>query len=235
MEISIVIPAYNEERRIKQTLQKILKFFKKKNIEFEIIVVSDGSADNTVKIVRSFKNKLIRIIDYKRNYGKGYCVRKGMLEAKGDIILFSDADLSTPIKEIDKFITYFDQGYDVVIGSRVLKDSDIKIRQPFYREWLGRIFNFVVQMIAIKGIKDTQCGFKAFTHSAAKKIFNLQKLNGFSFDVEALYIGEKLGYRIKEVGVTWVNSDSSKVNPLKDSIKMFKDVIKIKKLHKKEF
>lgn len=231
-QLSIVIPVYNEEKRIPDTLKKIIEFFKNQKINYEILVVNDGSKDKTVEVCKPYENERIKVIDYKPNQGKGYAVRKGMLNAGGDIAVFSDADLSTPIEEIDKFLPYFKQGFDIVIGSRALKESNIKIHQPVYREWMGRVFNLFVQRFAIKGIKDTQCGFKAFTQNAAKKVFGLQQLNRFSFDVEALYIANKLGFRIKEVPVTWINDEASKVSAIKDSIKMFKDILKIKKLHK---
>ncbi|MBW3003733.1 glycosyltransferase family 2 protein [Candidatus Woesearchaeota archaeon] len=235
MYLSIVIPAYNEEKRIIKSLDKILKFLKNKAYKWEIIVVSDGSKDHTVDIVRKIKNKNVSVLSYKKNKGKGFAVRKGMMKAKGKIILFSDADLSTPIKEIDRFIPYLEKGYDIVIGSRNQKDSNIKIPQPIHRKLVGKMFQFIVASVALRGVKDSQCGFKAFTHRAAKKIFNLQKLNGFSFDVEALYLAKNLGFRIKEVGVTWINSEASKVNPLKDSVRMLKDTLKIKNLHKNFF
>lgn len=228
--LSIVIPAYNEEKRIEETLEKILNYLKTKNYQYEIIVVDDGSSDNTVKVLETIakENKNIFILKNEQNSGKGYSVRKGVLESKGDYILFSDADLSTPIEEVEKLLHWLNQGFDVTIGSRGLKESDIKIHQPFYRELMGKFFNFLVQTLLIKGIKDTQCGFKCFKKDATKEIFKRQKIDGFGFDVEILYIAKKLNYKIKEVPVTWLNSPNSKVSPIKHSLEMFKDILKIK-------
>lgn len=227
LSISVVIPAYNEEKRIGKTLRKILKYFENKKYDYEIIVVDDCSKDKTVHVAEFFKSKRIKIIKNLCNLGKGGAVRKGMLSAKKKYVLFSDADLSTPIEQIEKFLPFIKK-YDVIIGSRALNDSEIRIKQPFYRVIMGRIFNLIVQILLLKGIKDTQCGFKLFTRKSAKKIFPKQTFKGFSFDVEILYIARKTGYKIKEVPVVWINSPESKVSALKDSIKMFIDLIKIR-------
>lgn len=228
--LSVVIPTYNEERRIEESLNKIARYMEGHNFRYEIIIVDDGSYDKTVDIVKNFstKNKSINLILNEKNRGKGYSVKKGILEANGGYILFSDADLSTPIEEIEKLLKYLQQGYDVAIGSRGVPDSDVRVHQPVYREFSGKIFNLIVRSTTLLEIRDTQCGFKCFKKDAAKAIFKRQRLDGFSFDVEILYIAKKLGYKIKEVPVVWINSDSSRVSLIKDSIQMFIDLLRIR-------
>jgi dolichyl-phosphate beta-glucosyltransferase len=230
LELSIIIPAYNEEHVINQSLNAIYQYLNKQNIEFEILVVDDGSQDRTADIVREISKgrKTIKLICNERNRGKGYAVKKGVLAAKGESILFTDADLSTPIEEIPKLTYWLKEGYDIAIGSRKLPDSIIKIHQAWHRQKMSNFFNFVVNHLLIKGLKDTQCGFKCFKGPTAKFIFDKQKLNGFSFDVELLFIGHKYGYKIKEVPVSWSMGPSSKVHPLKSPIQMFIDLIKIR-------
>jgi dolichyl-phosphate beta-glucosyltransferase len=230
MEISIVIPAYNEEKRIGKTLKKVYEYFKEKKIEFEIIVVDDGSNDKTVEIVEkfSFDKKEIRILKHEKNMGKGAAVKTGILNAKGELILFTDADLSTPIEEFEKLKKEIENGYDIAIGSRGLKDSKIVIPQPFYRRIIGKIFPFLVRLIVINDFKDTQCGFKLFKKEAGKKIFSQLKTNGFAFDVEVLARGKKENFKIIEVPVVWINSPYSSVKIFKDSFKMFISLLKIR-------
>jgi dolichyl-phosphate beta-glucosyltransferase len=230
MEISIVIPAYNEEKRIGKTLKKVYEYFKEKKIEFEIIVVDDGSNDKTVEIVEkfSFDKKEIRILKHEKNMGKGAAVKTGILNAKGELILFTDADLSTPIEEFEKLKKEIENGYDIAIGSRGLKDSKIVIPQPFYRRIIGKIFPFLVRLIVINDFKDTQCGFKLFKKEAGKKIFSQLKTDGFAFDVEVLARGKKENFKIAEVPVVWINSPYSSVKIFKDSFKMFISLLKIR-------
>jgi dolichyl-phosphate beta-glucosyltransferase len=230
-QLSIVIPAYNEESRIGKTLETIEKFMEENNISHEIIVVDDGSKDNTENVVSQFPR--VSFLKMPINVGKGAAVRQGMIKAIGEIVLFSDADLSTPIHEVIKLLTSIKSGYDIAIGSRAVDYSSIKVRQPFYREFMGRTFNKLVQLFAIKGIKDTQCGFKAFKKESAHKIFNIAKINGFGFDVEILYLAQKLNYKIDEVSVEWYNDERSTVNPIKDSIRMFRDIFSVKRIHGK--
>lgn len=228
--LSIVIPAYNEADRIEASLQKAVDYLGQKDYEYEIIVADDGSTDNTVAIAENFGHK-VKAYALKKNTGKGAAVRMGMLKAKGEIRIFTDADFSTPIYEIEKIIYSLKNNYDIVIGSRALDYDLVKEHQPFYREFMGKIFNKFVQLMVIKGIKDTQCGFKGFTAEAAENIFSKAKIDGFSFDVEALYLARRAGYRIDEVPVEWYNDDRSKVNPITDSISMLLEIMKIKKLH----
>jgi dolichyl-phosphate beta-glucosyltransferase len=232
--ISVVIPAYNEEKRIVESINRINDYLKHKGWEFEIIVVNDGSSDNTLKILDSLSSKIpqLRVISYSVNMGKGFAVRTGVLESKGDLVLVSDADLSTPIEEIEKLIPMIDISKGgscaVAIGSRALSESQIVIRQPWWREIMGKTFNRLVRFFVIDGFLDTQCGFKLFDGEASKRIFKSATVKRFAFDVEILLLAKKMGYSIKEVPVKWLNSAQSKVNPFLDSLQMFKDLIKIK-------
>lgn len=235
--LSFIIPAYNEEQRIALSLEKAIDYLSSQNYGWEFLIVDDGSKDRTCGIVAAFIEESlfsenIRLVKLGKNLGKGAAVRRGMLEARGEIRVFSDADLSTPIKELEKVIPIIKSGVDVCIGSRDLNRNLIKKHQPFYREYMGRIFNKIVQMLVIKGITDTQCGFKAFRGSSADKIFAEAKIDGFSFDVEAIYIAKMLGMKVEQVPVEWYNDTRSKVSPITDSARMFFELFKIRRLHK---
>lgn len=237
--VSVVIPAYNEERRLPQTLARVNDYFQSQSYATEILVVDDGSSDGTAQIVQEFVrvHPRVRLIQNDHR-GKGYTVRTGMLAARGHIVLFSDADLSTPIEEIEKLMPWFERGYEIVIGSREGLGAQ-RIKEPFYRHIMGRVFNFIVQMLTVRGIQDTQCGFKAFREDAARDVFARMQLYGdnskpvrggmvTAFDVEVLFIGSKSGYRIKEVPVQWRYGTETKVNPLKDSYRNFRDVLMVR-------
>ena len=226
MKFSIVIPAYNEESRIEKTINKILAYLNSKKWDFNIVVVDDGSTDKTGEIVSKFRNSQIEIVKNQKNMGKGYSVKRGALASQGDWTIFTDADLSTPIEELEKFMQF--QDYDVLIGSRALKESKILVHQPFYRELSGKIFNLFVKLLVIRDIHDTQCGFKLFKREAAKEIFKRQTLNGFSFDVETIYIARKMGYRIKEIPIRWFNDKETKVKFVRSSLQMLIDLFKIR-------
>lgn len=226
MKITIIIPAYNEERRIGATLEKVLAYLGQKKISFEIIVVDDGSQDKTLEIVRKIDGSEIKILENKSNRGKGYSVKRGMLEAQGDWILFTDADLSTPIEELEKFLRH--ENFDILIASRDLPESKLVVPQPWHRKLGGRLINFFVQALILPGIKDTQCGFKLFRQEAAKKIFPKQTIEGFGFDIEILYIARKLGFKIKELPVAWLNNPETKVRPIKDGLKILQNIFQIK-------
>ena len=231
--LSVVIPAYNEENRLPTTIKEIISYLDQGNADYEIIIVDDGSTDNTqlkVEEIKS-KNSRIRILQNTKNKGKGFSVKKGVLAAQGEYILFCDADGSTPISELDKLLTKLRAGYDIAIGSRGLKESQIRVRQPFYREYMGKIFNRLVRLLAVPGIADTQCGFKCFRREAARELFTLQKIKRFSFDVEILYLAQKGGYKIVEVPVVWMNSPVSRVGLIKDSLRMLFDVLRIRLIH----
>ena len=238
--LSIIIPIYNEQDRIENTIKKITDYLSIKNYYYEIILVNDGSSDDTANIInnikinlkRNIKNYNILILNNNKNMGKGFSVRKGILSAKGNYILFSDADLSTPIDELENLIKYLQNGYNIAIGSRGLKDSKIIIRQNKGREYMGKLFNIFVKLITKLKYSDTQCGFKCFDRKAVDSIFPYLKINDFSFDVEILYLAEKLGLKVKEAPIHWANSVNSKVRITKDPINMFMGLLKIRKLHK---
>ena len=230
MYISIIIPAYNEEKRIENTLKEIDKYLSRQNFDYEILVVNDGSKDKTTEVVRDLVPwiKHLRLINNKENHGKGYVVRQGMLAAKGEYRIFTDADNSTSINQIEKMMPEFKNGYEVVIGSRDIKGAVIAVPQPWWRIMLGNIFNLIVQVVSgLWGIWDTQCGFKGFTAQAAEDIFSKCKINRFAFDVEVLVLAKKMGYKIKEIPVTWINSPESKVR-FKSMIKMLLEVFQIR-------
>lgn len=228
--LSLVIPSYNESSVLSSNLSKIIEYFIQKKYSFEIIVVNDGSSDFTAELVRSITvdNPSVKLINNKQNMGKGFSVKSGILSAQGEYILFSDADLSTPIQELSKLLPYFERGFDVVVGSRALKDSNIVLKQAALRQVMGKVFNYLVRFLGLADISDTQCGFKCFKRAPAQRIFSLQKLNGFCFDVEVLSIAKKLSYKIKDVPVVWVNRADSRVRICCDSLRMFRDLFKIK-------
>jgi len=231
MHISVVIPAYNEASVLYETLNKLADYFETKPYSFEFIIVNDCSTDQTADLVKSFSvtKSYVRLINNEHNRGKGFSVKEGILQAKGEYILFKDADLSTPPVELEKMLSELDHGYDVAIGSRALLESKLLIKQHWLRQSMGKIFNIFVKLFVLRGIKDTQCGFKCFKNKVAQRIFSLQRLTRFCFDVEILYIAKKLGYKIKEVPVSWVNRHDSRVRICCDSLRMFWDLFQIKK------
>ncbi len=231
--VSIIIPAYNEEKRLPDTIEKIIDFVNKYKLNAEIIVINDGSTDKTAEIVLKYNKNNIRLINNEKNMGKGFCINRGVMESKNEIILFSDADLSTPIEFLIPFLKNHEMGYDIVIASRACKGAEKKIKQPFIRDTMGKIFNIFVRTILGLNIKDTQCGFKSFKNNIAKDVFSKQTIFDFGFDPEILFIAQKKGYKIKEHPVEWYNSEGTKVKAIKDSFKMFFELFKIKKNYKK--
>ncbi|MFC2168115.1 dolichyl-phosphate beta-glucosyltransferase [Acidobacteriota bacterium] len=231
--LSVVIPAYNEDSRISSTLVKIREYLDRQDYSSEIIVVSDGCTDLTdQKAAESLKNwPNFRLLCRSENKGKGYTVKEGILNSQGSLLLFTDADLSTPIEELEKFIPWADE-FDVLIGSRALPESVIQVRQSLFREYMGKTFNLLVRLLIFRGIKDTQCGFKLFHRRAALDIFHRIKLVGFGFDVEVLYVSRKLGYRIKQLPIVWRNSPNSQVHLFSSSVGMLWDLFRIRYLHR---
>ena len=234
MHLSVVIPAYNEEKRIEDTLSRMHDYLGSKDFDHEIILVDDGSSDGTVARARgsdiAAEGKL-KIVFNGRNRGKGYSVKNGIAASSGEYVLICDADMSTPIEEFDRLSAVAESGYDIVIGSRSVAGSDVRVRQPWYRERMGKVFNFFVRVLLMKGFSDTQCGFKLFRGGAAREIAHRLRIDGFCFDVEMLYLAGKKGYRVKEEGVVWDNSPQSKVKIMGSSLNMFFDLVRIKRLH----
>lgn len=232
MHLSLVIPAYNEADRIGATLSSALAYFARQDYASEIIVVDDGSTDDTAGVVRRYLEEhpeKIRLECLPGNRGKGYAVRMGMLGlAAGDFRFYYDADGSTPIEELDRCPALFAAGADIVIGSRALPESVIQRRQAWYREHMGRCYNRLEKALGITPYADTQCGFKGFTARAAEICFSRQTIHRFSFDAELLYIAARHGLRIVELPVSWVNSPKSKVNPVSDAARMFVDLLAIR-------
>lgn len=209
--LSVIIPAYNEEKRLPLTLIDIDKHLSRADYSYEIIVVNDGSKDKTAEIVRRMAGtiKNLKLIDNKENQGKGGVVRQGMLAAQGKIRLFTDADNSVSIDHFDKMIPLFKEGYEVIIGSRAIKGSKLDPPQPIHRRIPGKVGNLIIQILLLPGIWDTQCGFKAFTEEAADKIFSASKITRWGFDVEAMALAKKFGFKIKEIPVRWANNPFS--------------------------
>lgn len=230
LKISLVVPAYNEEKRLPVSLQKMLVHFKNSPYEIEVLAIIEKSKDRTVEASQAVvkHDSRFQVIDNKVQRGKGYAVRSGMTRATGDLVFFMDADLSTPLDEVDAFVKHFNEhpSIDVAIGSREHARSQIVKSQHPLRKNMGRIFNKFVQLLAGEGITDTQCGFKAFRRDACQEIFSRQKLDGFAFDVEVLMLARLLGFKIDVLPVKWVNDEDSKVRIVRDSLKMLRDLIK---------
>jgi dolichyl-phosphate beta-glucosyltransferase len=227
---SIVIPAYNESARLGVTLEKVLAYVRRRGEDIELIVVNDGSRDNTAEIVREFaqNNPALRLIENPGNRGKGYSVRNGVLNSRGRIVLFSDADLSSPIEEMPKLLAALESCADVAIGSRWLRAELQTQRQPLHRQLFGRVFNLLLRMLLGLQFADTQCGFKAFTRRAALTIFPLQHIERWGFDPETLFLARKFGFKVQEVPVQWGHSSGTRIHPLVDGSRMFMETLRIR-------
>jgi dolichyl-phosphate beta-glucosyltransferase len=234
IELSIVIPAFNEQARLPRTVLETMRFCTAKKLDFEIIIADDGSRDETVALARLFEEADCRVrVLTCPHAGKGSAVRMGMLNAKGRFVLFMDADGATPLDEIPKLMSLLEAGNDVAVGSRALRTEEgVKVKTSVHRYLIGRTFAGLVNLIAIDGIADTQCGFKMFRQDAAAAVFSMQKIEGFAFDVEILFISKRLSLRIAETPVNWVAQPGSKVSLVKDSIKMLSDIILIRWMHR---
>jgi dolichyl-phosphate beta-glucosyltransferase len=228
--LTIVVPAYNEQDRIQAGLQGISEYYSRQEYPWNVIVVSDGSTDETNALVEGFvaDHPEFSLLAYSPNRGKGYAVRQGMLAATGDLILFMDADLATPCKETEKLLHSMKKGADIAIGSRPMRESNLVRHQPPLRELVGRMANKLVQALAVKGITDTQCGFKMFTSKVSQDVFKRCKLTGFSFDFEALMIARDLGYQIDEVAIEWSHQEGSKVVFWRDYPRALRDLIRLR-------
>ncbi len=230
MRYSIIIPAYNESRRIEPTLQKVLAYVQAQGWDAEIIVVNDGSRDNTADVIRRYSQNhpSLRLIENPGNRGKGYSVRNGMLNARGDVMLFSDADLSAPIEEAPKLLEAIAAGADMAIGSRWMRAELQTERQSMHRQLFGRVFNLVLRLVLGLNFKDTQCGFKAFNRRAVETIFPMQKIERWGFDPELIFLAQKNGLRVVEVPVQWAHEEGGSIHPLRDGMRMVWDVLRIR-------
>ncbi|MGB3905569.1 MAG: dolichyl-phosphate beta-glucosyltransferase [Anaerolineae bacterium] len=226
--LSIVVPAYNEERRLPETLPRIVAFLQAQDYPGEVIVVDDGSTDGTASVVEDMAAELpfVTLIRNKHR-GKGYAVKTGALAAKGDYIFLCDADLSMPIDEVAKFLPPALEEYDVAIGSREVEGAR-RYDEPSYRHLMGRVYNTLVRLLAVRGFQDTQAGFKSFTRDTLRDVFPYQTMDGFGFDVEVLFVAQKRGYRIVEVPINWYYMTHSRINPIGDSVRMFRDILQVR-------
>jgi len=236
MKISIVVPAYNEAPRILPSFRRIFAYMDEHHPDYEVVLVDDGSSDGTSALVRQdFGDRpQLRTLSYGGNRGKGYAVRFGSLRAHGDMVLFTDTDLSTPIEEMEKMVQLITQGYDLVIGNRALAQSDVRQRQPLYRDWAGKLFNVMVRLLVSNRFHDTQCGFKLFRRDAMRPVLQRLRIDGFAFDVEMIAIAEAAGLRVVDVPVIWVNSPQSMVR-MWPALRAFVDLLQIGRTARQPF
>ncbi len=221
--VSVVVPAYNEESRLGSTLKQLVAYLDSRHSGYEVLVVNDGSSDKTVDVANQIASQRseVRLLGYEGNHGKGYAVRYGILRAIGDYVLFCDADMATPIEEMEKLAAALNDGADIAIGSRDMRGSQLDRRQSVVREIGGKLFNRVVRLLTVPGIHDTQCGFKMFRRSVAQAVFQNCQVDNFAFDVEALFLATRImGLRVVEVPVRWAHQEGSKVRFLRDGIRM---------------
>jgi len=227
---SFIIPAYNEGARLGSTLDRVLNYISVRGWDAEVLVVNDGSRDQTADLVRASArtHPELRLIENPGNRGKGYSVRNGMLNARGEVLVFSDADLSSPIEEANKLFAAIDAGSDIAIGSRWLQPEMQTHRQSLLRQFYGRIFNLALRVLLGLNFKDTQCGFKAFTRSASQAIFPFQRIERWGFDPELLYLARRAGLKVQEVPVAWAHVEGTRLSPLRDGLRMFGEVLKVR-------
>ena len=229
--LSVVVPMYNETHRMGDSLPKLLDYLSRQSYTYEIVAVDDGSTDGTADMARELLAPVStsRVLEERPNRGKGHAVKVGMLAAKGDYALFLDADMSTPPSEVEKFWPWLEQGYDVVIGSRKMPGAQITRHQPAWRENLGKVFTWLTNRIVTKGISDITCGFKCFSREAAQEVFSRSVVSDWSFDAEILFITQRLGYKIKEVPVTWHDETGTKVRLLRDAPRAIAGLLRIRR------
>jgi dolichyl-phosphate beta-glucosyltransferase len=229
-DLSVIIPAYNEESRIAPTVRDIVGFCRAGGRAFEVILVDDGSRDGTTAVARVLSEEFpeLRVIRLAANHGKGYAVRTGVVNAIGRLVLFADADGATPIGEIERLESALESGVDIAIGSRALRDTGVQVQAKLYRHLIGRTFHLLVEWLADGGVKDTQCGFKLFRSTVAQDLFSRMRMNGFSFDVEVLVMARRRGYRVAEIPVNWTHQPGSKVRLTLDSLQMAADLVRIR-------
>lgn len=230
-ELSIVIPAFNEEKRLGASLDAAFAYLEERGSPFEVLVVDDGSLDRTVEVARAYEERGVRTLLLGVNQGKGAALRRGVLESRGERVLLSDTDFSTPIEEVEKLEERLSEA-EIAIGSRAVRDADVTIHQPFYRELMGKTFNKLIRLAGVGGISDTQCGFKLLRGEIARELFGEMVTPGFAFDVELLWLARRRGYRIAEVGVVWRNSPDSRVHPLLAPPKMLLEIARFRWKHR---
>ncbi len=234
IDTSVVIPAYNEESRVGATLAKIVRYLDGRGAGYEVLVVDDGSSDATAEVAGAAESARVRVLRLPHNQGKGAAVRRGVLESRGARVLLTDADLSTPIEDLAKLEARL-AGCELVLGSRAVADANVTLHQPFYRELMGKTFNKLIRLAGVRGLSDTQCGFKLIEGEAARRLFGEILTPGFAFDVELVWLARRHGYGIAEVGVTWKNSPISRVRPWIDSPHMLFEIARFRWLHRGRF
>jgi dolichyl-phosphate beta-glucosyltransferase len=229
----VVIPAYNEADRLATTLQRVLDYLTRRGGSYELLVVDDGSTDATPDVAERFAPAGVGLLRHPRNRGKGAALRTGVGATHGARVLLSDADLSTPIEELDRLEPGL-AGAELVLGSRAVPGARIERRQPLYRELMGKTFNLLIRLLGVRGLHDTQCGFKLLDGAVARELFADLSIDGFAYDVELVWLARRRGYRVEEVGVTWSNSAASKVHPLRDPLRMLRDIVLMRHRHRGE-
>ena len=229
-DISVVIPAYNEAERLGSTLERAVDYLSRRCLSYEVLVVDDGSRDQTVQVAEAFADRGVRVIRHEQNRGKGAAIKTGMLASLGAEVLLSDADASTPIEQLEKLQRRLPEA-PVVLGSRAVAGADIRQHQPFYRELMGKTFNRLIRLVGVHGLYDTQCGFKLLKGEVAREIGAELMIDGFAYDVELVWLARRHGYRVVEVGVIWVDSPDSRVDPVRSSLAMLRDVVRMRIRH----
>ena len=230
MEWTIVIPAFNEGRRLGPSLDQVVTYLGDRGEPYEVLVVDDGSTDDTADIARRFVDRGVELVRQPENRGKGAAVRRGVASSRGARVLLCDADLSTPIEALELLEPALERA-DVILGSRAVDGADIRLHQPFYRELMGKTFNLIIRSLGVRGFKDTQCGFKLLEGDVARQLFERMTIDRFAFDVELVWLAQNSGLRVVEIGVPWTDSPQSTVHPVFDSIRMFRDVLTFRLHH----
>lgn len=226
-ELSVVIPAYNEARRVGPTLDRVLEHLEGRGLAFEVLVVDDGSTDGTVRAVQEYLGRNVWLLELTTNRGKGAALRHGVVASRGQRVLLCDADLSTPIEELDRLEPHLEEA-EIVLGSRGAEGARVEERQPLYRELMGKTFNLIIRLLGFGGFRDTQCGFKLLRGEVARELFPELTVDRFAYDVELVVDAQRRGYRVVEVGVEWHDSPTSRVRPVRDSWRMLTDVVKLR-------
>jgi dolichyl-phosphate beta-glucosyltransferase len=230
-DISVVIPAYNEAGRIGPNLRRAVDYLRRRRLRYELLVVDDGSRDGTVEVAAGFAAEGVRVLRHERNRGKGGAVKTGVLASRGERVLLSDADFSTPIEEVEKLEARL-AASPVVLGSRAVAGAAVRQRQPIYREIMGKTFNRIIRLLGVRGLRDTQCGFKLFRGDVARSLCSALTIDGFAYDVELVWLAQRRGLGVCEVGVEWTNSPDSRVSPIRSSLAMLRDVVLMRWRHR---